>query len=145
MSSVGVTVNEIRMMRAFKMEALESQAEMLAFNSTGVLSFQEVPAAGKLLESLKSQPTVEFACLYDAEGRAMATYPANANITPLPPARRDGRVCRLTASGRFEVFRHVIDRGESGGHIVSSRQRPRSSTPTVRLHQDRRRRGVPGP
>jgi hypothetical protein len=32
--------------------------------------------ATELLTSLREQPAVEFACLYDRQGKAFATYPA---------------------------------------------------------------------
>ena len=103
-------------MRAFKMQAIEVQSGMLAFNSTGVLSFTDVSAAKQLLASLRSQPTVEFACLYDHNGRILATYPADARIA-LSPAAPAEDICRFTDEGRIEVFRRVIDRGEHVGGL----------------------------
>ncbi len=115
-SAVGVTVNERRTMIAFKSEALQTQARMLAFNCTGVLSFDDPFAARQLLASLKAQPAVEFACLYDGEGHVLATYPANANTDPLPPAF-DKNDCRVTRKGIIEVFHRVQDRGEDLGGL----------------------------
>ena len=64
-SCAGVTVSEICTMRSFKMESLRAQAGMLAFNSTGVLSLTTSRRRSSCLAGLQSQPTVEFACLYD--------------------------------------------------------------------------------
>ena len=113
---VGVTINQIYTMRAFKIEALQAQAGMLGFNSTGVLSFDDVPAARQLLASLQSQPTVQFACLYDNKGRVLATYPAesSAGIPPPPPSVDR---CRFTGRAQVEVFRRVMDRGEYVGGV----------------------------
>jgi signal transduction histidine kinase/CheY-like chemotaxis protein/HPt (histidine-containing phosphotransfer) domain-containing protein len=116
LSSAGVIVNEIYTMRAFKMESLQSQTEMLAFNSTAVLSFRDAPAARNLLASLQSQPTVEFACLYDADGRPLATYPAGATAGPAPAASAADQH-RFTANGQLEVCRRVVDHGEPVGTL----------------------------
>ncbi len=115
-SSAGLSLNEIYTMRAVKMEALQTQAGMLAFNSTGVLSFRDIPAAKQLLNSLQAQPTVEFACLYDANDQVLAAYPEQTDTTPLPKAR-PAYGCRFTGRGRVEVFRQVIDRGERVGTL----------------------------
>jgi PAS domain S-box-containing protein len=114
LSGAGITVNEIHTMRAFKMQSLQAQAGMLAFNSSGVLSFNDVPAARQLLASLQSQPTVEFACLYNNRGQVLATYPARA-MTPPPVVHADR--CAFTDAGHVEIFRRVIDRGEDVGAL----------------------------
>lgn len=114
LSGVGITINEIHTMRAFKMEALRTQAGMLAFNSGGVLSFNDVPAAEELLASLQSQPTVQFACLYNNRGEALATYPAT---TVAPPPASDVDRCEFTDAGYVEVLRRVIDHGEDKGAL----------------------------
>ncbi len=115
-SSAGVTLNEIHTMRNFKMEELQTQAGMLAFNSTGVLSFRDIPAAKQLLSSLQAQPTVEVACLYDANGKVLATYPDEANTASLPKAS-PAYGCRFIENGRVEVFRQVMDRGDRVGTL----------------------------
>ena len=58
MACTGVMLNEVRTMLAMKSAALAAQTRMLAFNSAGVLSFKDVPAAKTLLASLQAQPTV---------------------------------------------------------------------------------------
>lgn len=115
-SAVGVTVNEFHTMRAFKSEALQTQARMLAFNCAGALSFGDPAAAKQLLASLKAQPSVEFACLYDAKGRVLATYPDDARTGDVPPAF-DVDNCRISRSGDLEVFHRVRDRGDDLGGL----------------------------
>ncbi|MDZ7616270.1 MAG: ATP-binding protein [Patescibacteria group bacterium] len=112
-SAVGITVNELYTLRAFKMEALQTQAQVLAFNSAGVLSFRDAPAARQLMASLKEQPSVDFACLYDAEGEVLATYPLDAHQTPPRPVSINQS--KITDAGDVEVFRRVEDRGENLG------------------------------
>ncbi len=115
-SAVGVTVNEFRTMISFKSEALQTQARMLAFNCTGALSFDDAFAARQLLASLKAQPAVEFACLYDTEGHVLATYPAGASAVSVPPAL-DTDDCRVSRTGIIEIFHRVQDRGDNLGGL----------------------------
>ena len=115
-SAVGVTVNERRTMIAFKSEALQTQARMLAFNCTGALSFDDPFAALQLLASLKAQPAVEFACLYNGKGDVLATYPAGANTVAVPPTF-DTDDCRVSRTGSIEIFHRVQDRGDDLGGL----------------------------
>ncbi len=103
-------------MRALKSEALAAQTKMLAFNSAGVLSFKDVPAAKQLLASLQAQPTVRFAVLYDDSGQALAAYPAGLDpVPPAPPTTND--VCRFTEAGHIEIVRGVWDREDRLGTL----------------------------
>lgn len=116
LSCVGITVNEIHTMHGFKRETLQAQAEMLAFNCTGVLSFSDASAAEQLLASLQSQPTVKFACLYSNNGKVLATYPAKLGSESAPPVL-EGNSCQFTDQGNVEVIRQVIDGGEHVGTL----------------------------
>jgi PAS domain S-box-containing protein len=113
---IGVFVNEIRTIRSFKQETLQSQAAMLAFNCTGVLSFPDSSAANRLLLSLQSQPTVEFACLYDSNGKVLAKYPHESTIKP-PQRVPDYTGSQFTESGDVEIVHRVMDRGEFLGTL----------------------------
>ena len=64
LSCIGFAVNDIKMLRNSAVQSLGTQARMLAFNSTAVLSFHDATAAEQLLKSMKSQPLIEFACLW---------------------------------------------------------------------------------
>ncbi|MGO9115072.1 MAG: ATP-binding protein [Thermoguttaceae bacterium] len=116
MACTGVMLNEVRTTRALKSEALQSQTKMLAFNSAGVLSFKDVPAAKQLLASLQAQPTVRFAVLYDDSGQALAAYPAG--LDPLPPAPPAGDdFCNFTERGDIEIVHGVMDRKDRLGTL----------------------------
>jgi signal transduction histidine kinase/CheY-like chemotaxis protein len=117
LSCIGFALNDIQTMRASTVRSLSTQARMLAFNSTAVLSFNQASAAQQLLASLKSQPTIEFACLYDNKGAVLATYlkAGQAEITPPPPPRDSGY--RFAEGGILEMFWKVIDGGEFVGTL----------------------------
>ena len=124
-STVAVAITGVSMarkdifdLREAKVERLSSQARMIAFNSTGVLSFLDQEAAVKLLHSLESEPTVELACLYDAEGKLFASYvaegKAKANATIAPA------VCfnKYDADGMLEICQAITDHEHLLGTVV---------------------------
>ncbi len=56
-------------------------AAILGANTTAAIEFHDAKTARELLASVSEQPTVRFACLYDARGKLFAAYPAG------PPAK----------------------------------------------------------
>ncbi|MCA8986369.1 MAG: response regulator [Planctomycetaceae bacterium] len=73
------------MLKRNKLTMLESFAHMIAFNSAGTLSFQDEVAANDLLKAARSEPSIEVACLYDAEYRMFAQYTRNKTVGIIPP------------------------------------------------------------
>ena len=86
-------------------------------NTTAAIEFSDAKTAVELLASLRQQPAVEFACLYDQQGKAFATYPA---ILPqgfvLPPAPSGSRAI-FTDSGCLEVAQTIGHDDEKVGSI----------------------------
>jgi signal transduction histidine kinase/ActR/RegA family two-component response regulator len=114
LSCAGFTFNEIRTMRGFKLDELRTQCRMLAFNSSGVLSFLDASSAERLLDSLQSQPTVQSACLYTSDGKALASYPARSlPLDAPPPVFHEEH--HFTDEGNLEIFTPVINHGETIG------------------------------
>jgi signal transduction histidine kinase/ActR/RegA family two-component response regulator len=116
LSCIGFAFNDIKMMRDSTVQSLSTQARMLAFNSTAVLSFRDAPAAQQLLKSLKSQPAIEFACLYDSGGKVLATYLKEdvPEINPPPPGDNGHE---FTDSGTLEMVQKVQDGEEFVGTL----------------------------
>ena len=69
LASVALIVNDANLIRASKVQQLSALADVLGANSTATLTFDDPAAARELLSSLSLQPTVRFACLYNAKGR----------------------------------------------------------------------------
>ena len=116
LSCIGFAVNDIQMMRDSTVKSLSTQARMLAFNSTAVLSFRDAPAAEQLLKSLKSQPWIEFACLYDSGGKVLATYSKDGVSESIPPSPGDNGY-QFTDHGTLEMFQKVQDGDEFVGTL----------------------------
>jgi C4-dicarboxylate-specific signal transduction histidine kinase len=91
-------------------------AEVLGANSTATLTFDDPAAAREMLSSLNLQPTVRFACLYNATGRVFATYhgPGGEAFSPPPPGA-DGH--EFVAGNYLDVTRAMIRDGEKIGTV----------------------------
>ena len=103
LSCVAFFVNDVWSIRNSKREQLSALATILAQTTTAALEFSDAKTAVELLASLRQQPAVEFACLYDQQGKAFATYPAilpQGFVLPLAPS---GSRAIFTDSGCLEV------------------------------------------
>lgn len=82
-------INDVAMIRSSTVQVMRSVAELLGSNSTAALDFQDAERANELLSSLRLQPSVAFACLYDTAGKPLATYhradATDKQTRPLPP------------------------------------------------------------
>ncbi len=67
---------------------LQSQARMLAFNSSAVVLFSDADSARELLQSLRSEEDVLQAALYDDTGNQLASYVASSGPVNWPGARQ---------------------------------------------------------
>jgi len=117
LSCVAFFTLDVRMIRASKVRQLSALAAVLGSNTTAALQFLDSDTAAELLASLEDQPSVELACLYDAQGKPFATYPRRLpEGLPLPAAPSEsGSV--FTGSGHLEVVHQIIDEGEKVGTI----------------------------
>ncbi len=116
LSCIAFFFNNVQMIRASKVREFSTLATILSANTTAAVEFNDTKTATELLASLRQQPTVEFACLYDAHGNLFATYPAELPegfFVPSPPS----------ASGALFVGSDRLDITEKvalGGDKVST-------------------------
>ena len=111
-------VHDVRTIRTAKVRQLSTLAKVLGSNTTAALDFHDHDTAAELLSSLRGEPSVEIACLYDAAGRPFATYsrepPGQPAIPPVPSAAR----VTFTDSGHLEVVSEVRRQDEALGVLV---------------------------
>jgi signal transduction histidine kinase/ActR/RegA family two-component response regulator len=130
MSSTGIIVNDIRMIRTATIEQLEVQARMMEFNSDGVLAFRDDQAAEDLLRSMSLQPAVEVACLLDTDNQVFAAYVKKDGAPlDLPPKLTEG--AHVMPDGSIEIVMPVRenDDGELAGTLFI-----RANTDNIRAH-----------
>lgn len=98
--------NDIVITRRTTVQHLSAVADMLGANSVAALTFDQPEPAREILGSLRHEPIVELACVYDRDGRRFASY-ARANLPQglmaaeaVPPAGAtfsdDGRLLIVT-------------------------------------------------
>ena len=74
--------------RESMVQNLVTQARTIAVNSTAALAFRNEDDAGSVLSSLRSEPHVVAAAIYDAQGKLFVKYPdtlADAALPATPP------------------------------------------------------------
>jgi signal transduction histidine kinase len=72
---------------------------MLSSNTTAALAFQDKESATEILSSLKAEPNVIRACIYDTSGKIFAGFPVTAPVDSFPK--------RVGPAGYFFTFSHI--------------------------------------
>ncbi len=72
-------------------EHLSTLVQIISDNSKAALSFGDQAAAGEVLATLKAEPHITAACIYDKQGKPFALYhPKGESNTSAPPLRSPG-------------------------------------------------------
>jgi signal transduction histidine kinase/CheY-like chemotaxis protein len=74
LASGGFLAWDISQFRSEMQQDTDAQAAIVADNSAAPLTFNDRQAAGETLAVMRLRPRVVMACLYDANGRAFASY-----------------------------------------------------------------------
>ena len=116
LASIALVVNDANLIRSSKVQQLSALANVLGANSTAALTFDDPAAARETLSSLNLQPTVRFACLYNAKGRVFATYRRAGGEAFAPPLPRAGGH-EFVAGNYLDVTEEIIHSGEKIGMV----------------------------
>jgi len=116
LSCIAFFVNNVQMIRAAKVRELTTLATILGDNTTAAVEFNNTKTATELLASLRKQPAIEFACLYDAHGKLFATYPAELPEGFFVPPAPSKSGATFVGSDRLDISEMVV----SGGDKVST-------------------------
>lgn len=76
---------EVLTYRGAAVRELSTLGELIAAQSTGAVAFDNESDATEILGSLKAEPHIVAACLYDKQGRLFARYPIDAADAEFPP------------------------------------------------------------
>ena len=92
LACLAFAVNDVRRIRVHQAKQLSALANILGSNAAAAIEFSQPDVAAEVLASLRLQPSMELAALYDAEGRLLATYPSKPPADrPAPPSPGDAR------------------------------------------------------
>ena len=111
---VGLAAYDYRVFRSAMVTDTQTYANIVAGNSTAALAFGDRNDAAQTLASMRFEPHVVAACLYDATGKQFATYDRNSGVPfPRPIDLRPGDY-RFSGE-RLEVSCPVILNGQTLG------------------------------
>jgi two-component system, sensor histidine kinase len=117
LSSLAFFVNNVSMIRGTKVRELSTLVAILGANATAAVEFNDTKTATELLSSLRQQPSVEFACLYDARGKVFATYPAVLPKDVVVPRAPSANGWSYLSSDRLEISSTVSSGDDKVGAI----------------------------
>ncbi len=120
-ASAAFISNDVRMIRDSKVRQLAALAEVVGRNASAALEFDDANSAAELLDPLGNQPTVHLACLYNSDGKVVATFPKvlPENLT-IPPAPVQGgwEFAKIDGEEMLVVSSVVSSKGEKVGALL---------------------------
>ncbi|MBK8164617.1 MAG: response regulator [bacterium] len=115
--SLVMTVYDHYSFRARLSRELEISAEVIGSTCSAALMFEDRTVAGEILQSLRANPSLVEACLYDSDGNLFARFQRDGSfLPPLPPTDAGGQRTIFDAVG-MSVYRAVVFDGEQVGTI----------------------------
>ena len=94
---------------------VSSLAQIIADNSKAAVSFGDPNAAGEVLSTLKAEPHISAACIYDKQGKPFAVYRAEGvSSASVPVIRSPGT---YFAEGGLYQYRQMMVGGEEVGSV----------------------------
>lgn len=116
LASAALIFNDANLIRTSKVQQLLALANVLGANSTAALTFDDPAAAKELLSSLRLQPTIRFACIYNAKGKVFARYDNGDGSWFDPPAPQSAGA-QFTEGGFLDVSQPIARDGERIGTV----------------------------
>jgi len=117
LSCAAFIVNDVRMIRSSAVSHLSALADVLGANSRASLVFDDAAAAQEVLSSLRQEPMVAFASLYDTTGEVFATY-ARISDHQIPPRLAVADQVEFVRDGSLEVSKRLTQGDETIGVIL---------------------------
>ncbi|MBL0211680.1 MAG: HAMP domain-containing protein [Holophagaceae bacterium] len=114
LSAMAVLGYESYTYRDAMVRQLVTLGDVVGQNSRAALAFSDAEAAGQILESLKSIPSVDAACLYDPGGRVFATYP-RGNASAFPALQPGDQTA--FQEGHLVIFHPIRQEGGLAGTV----------------------------
>ncbi len=116
LSCVAFVINDIRFMRNSMVRQLSALADVLGSNTTAALTFDDSDTAEQILSSLRMQPMVQAAYIYDIDGALFAKY-SRAETSTVPPSVPLYVGHRFTHGGYLDVSENIVTNGDTIGRI----------------------------
>jgi signal transduction histidine kinase/ActR/RegA family two-component response regulator len=106
---------ELLTFRNSSVQQLQTLSRVIASNTTAALAFDNPDDATSVLDTLREEPHIVAAVLYDQQGRTLATYPQDLPATKAPP--QIGPEGYTFSRSRLRGFEPVVDKGRALGML----------------------------
>ncbi len=116
LACAGFVLNDFRLLREAKRGELRTQAELLGFNSEVALTTGQARRAHEVLQSLRTQPSIDLAGIYDARGLLVSQY-TTVEQAQLPARLAKGEAGGLAWLTHLEHTREVFSDGRHLGTV----------------------------
>jgi signal transduction histidine kinase/CheY-like chemotaxis protein len=117
LSSASFLVYDLVTFRTLLSQDLQTEAEIVAYNSAAAMAFNDIAAANVQLSSLTAKSDLVKAVLYDDHGSVFAHYSRPGElVTPAPPFTSNRPRYRFTGD-HMEVYSDVALSGERLGTL----------------------------
>jgi diguanylate cyclase (GGDEF)-like protein len=114
LATIGFAVNDYISSKKNIQERLSAQAAIIAGNSVGAVTFDDVESANKTLASLEHEPNIVAAALYKEDGARMAFYQRH----PYPLPIQAPRYPEGTVGNELFVLTDIVLDGELVGSVL---------------------------
>ena len=117
LSYAAVAYNDVQMMQKHLLRRTSTLAEALGANSATAILLQDQDVANEVLSSVRFEPSIPFACIYDQTGHVFAHYGEDKSPPPLSlPIAREGMV--LAGNDYVDVIKPIWHNGQQVGAMM---------------------------
>jgi signal transduction histidine kinase/CheY-like chemotaxis protein len=118
LSSASFLTYDLISFRHLLTQDLETQAQIIGYNSAAAMAFKDEPVATATLSALKAKEDIVAAVLYTPDGRIFAQYVPGGKAAPATIPPQVSRVGYRLGTGYFDVLRDVTLNGERVGSLL---------------------------
>jgi len=97
---------ELQLFKKNMVRNLTVLASTVGANSRAAIVFNDAVAGKRILSSLKEEPQIDFAALYDKDGKIFVTYSRDEAVPFEPPEIKDERY--KIGKTHFEIVRNIL-------------------------------------
>lgn len=109
--------NDLNLFRKSLVRNLDILAKTVGANSRAAVYFEDPNTAENILSSLKVDPQILFAVLYDADGHSFVTYRRDETVNIVPPVFPVNQEGQASYNNSLELIRSIELNGKIIGRI----------------------------
>jgi signal transduction histidine kinase/CheY-like chemotaxis protein len=118
LSSASFLIYDLISFRHLLTQDLETQAQIIGYNSAAAMAFKDEPVATATLSALKAKEDIVAAVLYTPDGKIFAQYVPGGKSAPATIPPEVSRSGYRFGTGYFDVLHDVTLNGERVGSLL---------------------------